>query len=90
VNSPKKRRPSRLLYAQYGKSTTLELNYKTRLKENSMNYFKESSFEESVLIWIAPAAVSLGYFEYAPAVVVGALNAPGDIPGSTNVRLMPF
>jgi uncharacterized membrane protein YccC len=51
-------------------------------------FLKSSRFDRGIRIGIGitmPFGVLyfLGYFEYAPAVVVGAfLNAPGDIPGS--------
>lgn len=51
-------------------------------------FLKGSSFDRGIRIGVGitvPFAVLyfLGFFEYAPAVVVGAfLNAPGDIPGS--------
>jgi uncharacterized membrane protein YccC len=51
-------------------------------------FLKSSSFDRGIRIGVGitvPFAVLyfLGYFEYAPAVVVGTfLNAPGDIPGS--------
>lgn len=51
-------------------------------------FIKGSNFDRGIRLGIAiivPFGVlyALGYFEYAPAVVIGAfLNAPGDIPGS--------
>ena len=51
-------------------------------------FLKSSNFDRGIRLGVAivvPFALLylLGYFEYAPAVVVGAfLNAPGDIPGS--------
>lgn len=51
-------------------------------------FLKSASFDRGIRLGVAivvPFAVlyALGYFAYAPAVVVGAfLNAPGDIPGS--------
>ena len=60
---------------------------KKKLKQLEL-FLKSSRFDRGLRIGIGitlPFAVLyfLGYFEYAPAVVVGAfLNAPGDIPGS--------
>jgi uncharacterized membrane protein YccC len=51
-------------------------------------FLKSTSFDRGIRIGfgiVIPLSVlySLGYFEYAPAIVVGTfLNAPGDIPGS--------
>jgi uncharacterized membrane protein YccC len=51
-------------------------------------FLKSSNFDRGIRLGVgitAPFAIMyfLGYFEYAPAVVVGTfLNAPGDIPGS--------
>jgi uncharacterized membrane protein YccC len=60
---------------------------KKKLKQLEL-FLKSSSFDRGLRIGVGltiPLAVLyfLGYFEYAPAVAVGAfLNAPGDIPGS--------
>lgn len=60
---------------------------KKKLKQLEL-FLKSSSFDRGLRIGVGltiPFAVLyfLGYFEYAPAVAVGAfLNAPGDIPGS--------
>jgi uncharacterized membrane protein YccC len=60
---------------------------KKKLKQLEL-FLKSSSFDRGLRIGIGitmPLVLLyfLGYFEYAPAVVVGAfLNAPGDIPGS--------
>jgi uncharacterized membrane protein YccC len=60
---------------------------KEKIKQLEL-FLKSSSFDRGIRIGVGiviPLAVLyfLGYFEYAPAVVVGAfLNAPGDIPGS--------
>ena len=63
----------------------------TRLKEKLKQlelFLKSSNFDRGIRLGVGiavPFAVLhfLGYFEYAPAVVVGTfLNAPGDIPGS--------
>jgi uncharacterized membrane protein YccC len=51
-------------------------------------FLKSSNFDRGVRLGVALAVpfgvmYLLGYFQYAPAVVVGALlNAPGDVPGS--------
>ncbi|WP_405384151.1 FUSC family membrane protein [Maribacter sp. LLG6340-A2] len=51
-------------------------------------FFKSTSFDRGVRLGvgiIVPFAIlyAIGYFEYAPAIVVGVLlNAPSDIPGS--------
>ena len=51
-------------------------------------FLKSSNFDRGIRLGVgitAPFALLYftGYFEYAPAVVVGTfLNAPGDIPGS--------
>jgi uncharacterized membrane protein YccC len=51
-------------------------------------FLKSSNFDRGIRLGVGitvPFAIMyfLGYFEYAPAVVVGTfLNAPGDIPGS--------
>jgi hypothetical protein len=34
---------------------------------------------------LTPSAVFLGYFKYAPPVVIGAFKCPGDIPEVSNV-----
>jgi uncharacterized membrane protein YccC len=60
---------------------------KEKIKQLEL-FLKSSSFDRGIRIGVGiviPLAVLyfLGYFEYAPAVVIGAfLNAPGDIPGS--------
>ncbi|WP_044403116.1 FUSC family membrane protein [Lacinutrix sp. Hel_I_90] len=60
---------------------------KEKLKQLEL-FLKSSSFDRGIRLGVGivvPFAVLhfLGYFEYAPAVVIGAfLNAPGDIPGS--------
>ena len=60
---------------------------KEKLKQLEL-FLKSTSFDRGIRLGVAivvPFALlyPLGYFEYAPAVVVGAfLNAPGDIPGS--------
>jgi uncharacterized membrane protein YccC len=65
----------------------LQAQLKKQLKQLEL-FFKSSSFDRGIRLGVAiivPFAVLyfLGFFEYAPAVVVGAfLNAPGDIPGS--------
>lgn len=65
---------------------------KEKLKQLEL-FLKSSSFDRGIRIGFGiavPLAVLylLGYFEYAPAVVVGAfLNAPGDIPGSTKRKV---
>jgi uncharacterized membrane protein YccC len=51
-------------------------------------FLKSSNFNRGIRLGVAIAVpfgvmYLLGYFQYAPAVVVGAfLNAPGDVPGS--------
>jgi hypothetical protein len=51
-----------------------------------LNYFKKvpALTEELGLVLELPLALLyfLGYFKYAPPVVMVLLNAPGDIPGS--------
>ncbi|MGO4817621.1 FUSC family membrane protein [Flavobacterium sp. W22_SRS_FP1] len=65
---------------------------KEKLKQLEL-FLKSSSFDRGIRIGFGiavPLAVLylLGYFEYAPAVVIGAfLNAPGDIPGSTKRKV---
>jgi uncharacterized membrane protein YccC len=60
---------------------------KEKLKQLEL-FLKSSNFDRGIRLGVAiavPLAVLhfSGYFEYAPAVVVGTfLNAPGDIPGS--------
>ena len=60
---------------------------KEKLKQLEL-FLKSSNFDRGIRLGVGiavPFAVLhfLGYFEYAPAVVVGTfLNAPGDIPGS--------
>lgn len=56
-------------------------------------FLKSSNFDRGIRLGVGivvPFAVLylLGYFEYAPAVVIGTfLNAPGDIPGSTKRKV---
>ena len=56
-------------------------------------FIKSTSFDRAIRLGIGivvPFTVLyfLGYFEYAPAVVVGVLlNAPGDIPGDTKHKI---
>ncbi|MDO1512199.1 FUSC family membrane protein [Maribacter confluentis] len=56
-------------------------------------FFKSSSFDRGLRLGvgiIVPFAIlyAVGYFEYAPAIVVGVLlNAPSDIPGSATRRI---
>ena len=60
---------------------------KKRLKQLEL-FLKSSNFDRGIRLGVGitiPLALMyfLGYFDYAPAVVVGTfLNAPGDIPGS--------
>lgn len=60
---------------------------KENLKQLEL-FIKSSSFDRGMRLGVGivvPFAVLhfLGYFEYAPAIVIGTfLNAPGDIPGS--------
>jgi uncharacterized membrane protein YccC len=60
---------------------------KEKLKQLEL-FLKSSNFDRGIRLGVAIAVpfallYFLGYFEYAPAVVVGAvLNTPGDIPGS--------
>jgi uncharacterized membrane protein YccC len=56
-------------------------------------FLKSSNFDRGIRLGVGittPFAIMyfLGYFEYAPALVVGAfLNAPGDIPGSVKRKV---
>ena len=56
-------------------------------------FFKSSNFDRGIRLGVAilvpiVALYTVGYLEYAPAVVVGAfLNAPGDIPGSVKRKI---
>lgn len=65
---------------------------KEKIKQLEL-FFKSSRFDRGIRIGVAitlPLALLsfLGYFEYAPAVVIGAfLNAPGDIPGSVKRKV---
>ncbi|TXD49328.1 FUSC family protein [Polaribacter sp. IC073] len=60
---------------------------KEKIKQLEL-FLKSSNFNRGIRIGVTIAVpfgllYFLGYFEYAPALVVGAfLNAPGDIPGS--------
>lgn len=69
----------------------MQIKYKARLKEKLKLlelFLKSSNFDRGIRIGVGIAVpfallYFLGYFEYAPAIVVGTfLNAPGDIPGS--------
>ncbi|WP_047546582.1 FUSC family protein [Psychroserpens sp. Hel_I_66] len=65
---------------------------KAQLKQLEL-FFKSSNFDRGIRLGVAiavPFAVLyfLGYFKFAPAIVVGAfLNAPGDIPGSIKYKV---
>ncbi|SDW56301.1 FUSC family protein [Flavobacterium degerlachei] len=65
---------------------------KEKLKQLEL-FLKSSSFDRGIRIGfgiVVPLSLLylLGYFEYAPAVVIGAfLNAPGDIPGSSKRKV---
>nr|WP_321231099.1 FUSC family membrane protein [uncultured Psychroserpens sp.] len=65
---------------------------KEQLKQLEL-FFKSSNFYRGIRLGVGiviPFAVLyfFGYFEYAPAVVVGVfLNAPGDIPGSVKRKV---
>jgi uncharacterized membrane protein YccC len=56
-------------------------------------FLKSSNFDRGIRLGVGivvPFALmyALGYFEYAPAVVIGTfLNAPGDIPGSVKRKV---
>jgi uncharacterized membrane protein YccC len=66
---------------------------KEKIKQIEL-FLKSSHFNRGIRLGVAivvPLAVLyfLGYFEYAPAVVVGAfLNAPGDIPGNIKRKVI--
>lgn len=65
---------------------------KEKLKQVEL-FLKSSSFDRGIRIGVGiavPLALLyfVGYFEYAPAVVIGAfINAPGDIPGSVKRKV---
>jgi hypothetical protein len=65
---------------------------KEKLKQLEL-FLKSSSFDRGIRIGFGIAVpftvlYFLGYFEYAPAIVIGAfLNAPGDIPGSSKRKV---
>lgn len=65
---------------------------KAKLKQLEL-FLKSSNFDRGIRLGVGivvPFAVLnfFGYFEYAPAVVIGAfLNAPGDVPGSVKRKV---
>ena len=65
---------------------------KEKLKQLEL-FLKSSNFDRGIRLGVAIAVpftllYFLGYFEYAPAVVVGAvLNTPGDILGSIKRKI---
>ncbi len=70
----------------------MQTQFKEKQKQLEL-FFKSTSFDRGIRLGIGiiiPFAVLyfLGYFEFAPAIVVGVLlNAPGDIPGNTKNKV---
>jgi uncharacterized membrane protein YccC len=70
----------------------MQTQFKEKQKQLEL-FIKSTSFDRGIRLGVGiiiPFAVLyfLGYFDYAPAIVVGVLlNAPGDIPGNTKHKV---